>query len=509
MEKLKNIVKENWIYGIIYIALLAFSIISILLNYPLEPEKIEISLDIYGKISIMLTIFISLIYFILLAIFNKKMKNENLFLLIAIPVGLIYMITFLPGKIPDEPHHFYRAYEISIGHLVSDVNEDGAGGNNLPINIKKIFNYGTHEDIFREFKSFHITDEKEFVAFSNTSLYSFVCYLPQVLGITLARIFTSNIYVLFYAGRLFNFIFFLSFAYLAVKLIPCKKMLLFTILFLPIVFQEAISLSPDAMTIVVSLLLISYILNLRNREEYKLVLKDFVVLGILSLILALCKIIYIPICLLMYIIPKESFKSSKQKIVILTLILLVAIVINLLWLGFASRYLIEFNAGVDSKAQAEFMLTHPFSFITIFFRTLDAYLGDYISNILGSQLSILNIHSVRVFKYILTIIFVILLFCDNRKEDKKLDKSKVFIGLSIILTIVLLFSSLYVQWTPVKNIVILGVQGRYFIPILILIGLLFDNRYIIFDKKPSIRYLLMFLVFLNLHVMSVLTIFYK
>ena len=92
---------------------------------------------------------------------------------------------------------------------------------------------------------------------------------------------------------------------------------------------------------------------------------------------------------------------------------------------------------------------------------------------------------------------------------KKLNKSKIFIGLSLILTIILLFSSLYVQWTPVKNIVIIGIQSRYFIPILILIALLFDNRYIIFKEKPSIKNLLVFLVFFNLHAATMVTLFHR
>ena len=34
-------------------------------------------------------------------------------------------------------------------------------------------------------------------------------------------------------------------------------------------------------------------------------------------------------------------------------------------------------------------------------------------------------------------------------------------------TILLIFSALYAQWTPVGNDVVKGVQGRYFIPLLL------------------------------------------
>ena len=72
--KNKKVLINNWLYVLIFISLLAFSIISILLNYPLEPGNMKISLDFYGNLVLWGTIIISLIYFILLAILGKKIK---------------------------------------------------------------------------------------------------------------------------------------------------------------------------------------------------------------------------------------------------------------------------------------------------------------------------------------------------------------------------------------------------------------------------------------------------
>ena len=58
---------------------------------------------------------------------------------------------------------------------------------------------------------------------------------------------------------------------------------------------------------------------------------------------------------------------------------------------------------------------------------------------------------------------------------------------------------MYVQWTALQRENIEGVQGRYFIPIIILIPLLFKNDYFTLEKKIQNRILMSFLLFLNLH----------
>ena len=51
----------------------------------------------------------------------------------------------------------------------------------------------------------------------------------------------------------------------------------------------------------------------------------------------------------------------------------------------------------------------------------------------------------------------------------------IIISLIVIVIIGLVFTSLYVQFTEIDSMTISGVQGRYFIPILLLIGLLLWN----------------------------------
>ena len=95
-----------------------------------------------------------------------------------------------------------------------------------------------------------------------------------------------------------------------------------------------------------------------------------------------------------------------------------------------------------------------------------------------------------------------MLFVSNREDEKKV---KIDIPTRILCLIifagiaVLIYTSLYVQWTPLKSTFINGVQPRYFLPILILVAIIIDNDKIIIKDKLN-RFLLTFLLFFNINV---------
>ena len=61
-------------------------------------------------------------------IYNIKKSNkkvEKLFLNFVIPLGICFSIFMIPGHVPDENTHFYKAYDISCGNLVTKINDNG------------------------------------------------------------------------------------------------------------------------------------------------------------------------------------------------------------------------------------------------------------------------------------------------------------------------------------------------------------------------------------------------
>lgn len=79
-----------------------------------------------------------------------------------------------------------------------------------------------------------------------------------------------------------------------------KKISMISILFLPSVFQAAISLSPDALTIAISFALISFTFYMRDIKKGKMTNREFTIMSILALFISMLKIVYLPICFLLF-----------------------------------------------------------------------------------------------------------------------------------------------------------------------------------------------------------------
>ena len=92
------------------------------------------------------------------------------------------------------------------------------------------------------------------------------------------------------------------------------------------------------------------------------------------------------------------------------------------------------------------------------------------------------------------------LFFVKEKENIKIHidmKTKIVVSITFILIVVLIYSSIYVQWNIVSNQIIYGVQGRYFLPVVLLTSLIFDNKYLIVKEKISRRYIFLFMLFIR------------
>ena len=70
---------------------------------------------------------------------------------------------------------------------------------------------------------------------------------------------------------------------------------------------------------------------------------------------------------------------------------------------------------------------------------------------------------------------IIELVTDETLRNKFSGWQKFVIFITFLIIFGLIFTSLYVQWTTIGSESILGVQGRYFIPILPLLMLLIGN----------------------------------
>lgn len=450
---------------------------------------------------VLITIFLIGCYLINLFA-NKNIKIENVYLIMSL---LVYgaFVLFMPlFTAHDEPAHWTRAYEISEGHMLSD-KHDGEVKSKLPVGIINLYNefFGSikYKTLY-ESRVFRInSNERDFFDMRGASLYSPVQYTPHIVGIKVSEIFTNRALLVAYSARLFGTLFAILLIYFAIKIIPFGKGVLFTIAMFPMVIEGLTSISGDTMTNSVAMLLIAYILYLKY--EKKVVLKkDKILITILSIVLSLCKIVYLPIVFINLILGHKLFKSKKDYLVFILGTIILSILVNFIWLKIAYSYLGIFST---TSMQINNILTNPFMYIGMIISTTFMNFNEYLFNMIGYELgygSFVKISSVISFIFLLTLIYIAIKDENKIKIDNLTKYTMYFISFSVF---ILIYTSLYIQATSPDAVLINGIQGRYFIPILPIVTIPLFNKIDIKginQNSNKVTYILVLLL-------SILTIF--
>lgn len=413
----------------------------------------------------------------------KNIKFEKLFVGFTIIMGLAYVFVVPIYRGHDEHAHFFRAYEISTGVFNTPIIDEKS-----LTTIPAAFFDVLHEDYYTDYRYINTTyyddvirsanvnvdkDNTIYVGGEYMAVYSPIPYIPQALTIKIVSLFTNNLLIIFYMTRIVNLLVSVFLLYLAVKTIPFGKKIIFFICIIPTTLSQIASVSPDALTITSSILFIAYLLKLIYSKD-KITKRNIIILSVISIVLGLCKIVYIPFALLALLIPKDKYSKKSDRILMVALAVILPIIANLAWLGVASVHLSLIDNN-KSDVQKLNILSNPIEYLRICFYTLYHDFDLYLMQLFGGYME--HVETVRVgwinvIAYI--IIFVLIVLFDNDVKDK-LDK-KMKIAMSIVLFIIcaLIYTSIYMQWSTLKNFYINGVQGRYFIelllPFMILLG---------------------------------------
>ena len=492
--------KNNWKY-----LLLSFiGILTCILTFKVEIDARQLH-NVFGSykylgfgiIFIIGLISSSIIYYM----FSKNLKLEKIFLYMVIPIGLLYIFIIPLGRAPDENTHFYRSYEISIGNLIAKKDKMQQGGDYLPENINQIFGDSTKYKDEVKNRNIKASNKKKFISFPNTSMYSFITYFPQVLGITLGRILNLPILWIAFLGRITNFLVWVTLMYFAIKLIPFKKLSLLMIMFLPMMLQEAISLSADALTNGTTFLFISYILYFRYTENTKIKKKHMIIISLIAILMSICKIVYLPLCLLIFLIPNRKFANKKQKFVWIGMLALQVSIISFFFFYLTTGYVLRTDSNIDTISQIHYILNNPFRYLLVAFRTIYKDFHLFVVSFVGEALCWYDITISPVFTKLMWIIIIMVIILDNVRLKVNYYLLYVFVTLSVI---ALIFTSEYLSWTPVGSLSIEGIQGRYFIPLFIPCLMMFNFNKLQYDFKKIYKYLFMIMIFINISVLATL-----
>ncbi len=415
-------------------------------------------------------------------------------------VGVLPLILLTPPlQVPDEQQHFFRAYQVSEGTILASVRDHIPGGD-LPSSLAEFSDrfIGSHrflptaENFRTHYEPLRLTlgardapldpGRREFVEFFGAASYSPLGYLPQAAGILVGRAFGAGPLVLLYLARLANGLAAIVAVTAALRILPLGGMLALAAALMPMAIYMFASASPDASVISMAFLFTAVAMRARFRGRWTA--RDLIVAGVAGAVFCSVKPFYLP--LLAMALP-ASFKGRIDVRFLAGQVALMVIVfgVTALWLTATSATIAPFREGrvdltlaapqgINSSLQLAGILAHPGPYVMTVLRTVK-YNGMHWSR---NMIGLLGWANIRLFMIMYPIGQLAALACAilPRARGPRIGAAEAaFQAVLIGACGVLALTAIYLTFTPVGLNEIVGVQGRYFIPLAPLAAVTLDG----------------------------------
>jgi len=226
---------------------------------------------------------------------NLLGKPQLVFLIIAGTFCILSAVLMPILEVPDENRDFQIAYAIFSSH--KHAANDSVLSRDLVLNEDLVLRQIRNNNYRQYF--LHKTSAKDDGIAINTGSYVFdgktkasafnVMYLPQAIGILLGRLIYPSLGVMVVFGRLATVALYLAAMYWIIKKVRYGKWALAFIASLPIVIQQAASLSHDSVNLLAVFCWFAFIINLFARSKTAITWKDLAGGAVLAVFLLLTK----------------------------------------------------------------------------------------------------------------------------------------------------------------------------------------------------------------------------
>lgn len=441
-------------------------------------------------------------------------RLEIIYAILATVFGLLFVFINPPFQSNDEDRHFIKAYTNSEFNFFPK-NEKNVWGGEIPTAIVKATNYGKvpwskgNKISYKNFSNdLKVKTNKKSTTFINFDLKYTppIAYFPQSLGMLIGSQIVDNPFWLLWFGRLGALFLSILLIYYAIKFTPVYKAVIFLFALTPMVLFQNSSVTYDTLNNSLSLLLVSVALYFAYSVNRKLSTKELILIFLLVALFRFVKGGYVLLPLIFLIIPSDKYSKSYIKYIYISLLFLTYFLPDITW-----SYLINsmhYTGGIvgqtdfyfNSSANKGFVLNKPFEFISMLWSNILMQKYEWYKGIFGRLgNSYFNLTNFVYFIHSVALIFVCFMDSDNKiKIDipKKILFLLIGVGSSLLVIV-----GMYVTATPVGSILIFGLQGRYFIPVVIVLLLTLYNNNFHFEWWDKYRN-----SFLAIYIIIILTI---
>lgn len=468
----------------------------------------------------MVKIFIFMITFcilLLLGFLSSKLLNlQYYFVVVALLCGFMFVITNPIGGGADEPAHYSRAVSIFDGNLLN------TPSSSIPNNSIIYGASDSHVGVvqFTALKEYYSkliskSDESGAASHIGSQLYSPVNYIPQIIGMNIAKIVVYNKFALVYGGRIMNLLAYILIGFIAIKILPTGKEFLCAFLLLPMPLYQASSLSADMINIALCILFISIVIRCVVSIN-KMSLGYLVALCAIAIALGLCKQTSIIVVLSVLLIPPDKFKSRIHKYVFAGCCITVSIVSYVVWMrlisnnGIMQAYMNSVHLSQHTFATPGlalfYIIKHPLEFISILIQTFRELGLSYLKGSVG-VLSWVNVFLDSYYYYLIAILLLLSLCIISTLQINKFIRTMA--SILFVCFVIMTFLSLFIAWTPIGANIIHGVQGRYFLPIFFLLFVILGNNSLInYQAQVTSIVKILSVICLNNAILSLVIYYY-
>lgn len=463
---------------------------------------------------------------------RREKKLEDIYPLAGLLLGLLYLFVLPPLSGPDEISHYISAYQLSSHLLGQPANsEDG----HVLVRTQDWFLEDIYGDYEYEIIDGYLTKkvqegQKEAVVIGRPlteSVYRLIherlgeeepeeirlqreasgetavspyppvvttpaAYIPQALGVSLARVLKLDSLWLAYMGRFCNLLFFVAVTWLAMKKLPFGKEVLFGVSVLPMTLHLSATFSYDVWIMAWIFYFTSYCLYL-TYDAVQVKIRDVLVLTLVMALVGPCKMVYGVFMGLCLLIPVRKFGGWRKWLLSAGCVLgawaLAMAVINGRTVStYVAPETENYIVWAEETGYTLGTLLHqPYQTLRIFFNTIMWQAEQYHLTMIGAYLG--NLDPVLDVPYVLVMAFTAgLLYLAFRKPGEALvltGGKRLWVWMLCLSCAGATMLSMLLAWTPLSSQVISGVQGRYFLPFLPVLLMSFKNDTLVLTRDGN------------------------
>jgi uncharacterized membrane protein len=397
----------------------------------------------------------------------------SVFAWVAFVIGALLVVLTPPFQVPDEPNHFYRAYQVAEGGLVPQRTETSVGGV-LPRSLQDLadvvmgkvpFNPEVKQDLSSWARAFEIPlrpDDRTETLFPNTALSGPIAYVPQSLGIGFGRLLGASALTLFYWGRIATLLLCVIVTAVAIRCLPIRRWTCVLLSLLPMTVFVRSSLSSDGPTLALTLLFLALCLKPADVVAPSIDAHGRRRLFGMAALLALGKPPYGAFAFLALATPQRVLGGMKPYVAAMLVLTAIVVAAQASW-ALALRDKTAVSApGADPQAQLNYVFAEPVnatSFVVKDFVRSLPRLAHQAVGVLG-WLDAPIPAPVAVFLGVLLVLVAL-------GEPGLPATCAGFRWLGALIGIagfLALHAMNYVWWTPPGSPFVAGIQGRHLLP---------------------------------------------